>query len=459
MPNYKISKTSVAMKFLQPLHSENSDNCYFHCKIESCKALLSGKKKCNLVKHFTTQHAAIFNEEWRKVSDLGEANSGELERRRLEYIQQLTQIVTVNGRPFKCLTDSGIMGIGARELKYLHDAGYGDGLTGYRPHAVLNHIEYLSAEIIKAIQLEVKNSLVSLMVDVGSKNGRDILGLSIQYMRDDCIILRSIGMIQLTSSHTAVNINAEIISCLQKFDIKPSQVISITSDNASNMLAMVKIFNLSSGSDSNENAANGVNCESDASDENDKSEQSEDWMENANIYDDEYITTQINSIIEEFNSIKELSSEELHENEKRAAEIQEILDDSSHYLDLLKLLQNEFAVHTLNSSGIRCAAHTLQLAIQKALKGTKVRVIIDMCRIACKLLRKASYKNRMREQNLGFVSPRLDCKIRWNSTYRMVSNYIFYFNSLYPDTPIQIFLLIICIIRGLLGCQCTAIHC
>lgn len=82
-------------------------------------------------------------------------------------------------------------------------------------------------------------------------------------------------------------------------------------------------------------------------------------------------------------------------------------------------------MHTLNSSGIRCAAHTLQLAVKKALKAKHIRVIIDMCRIACKLLRKASYKNRMREQNLKIASPRLDCAVRWNSTYRMVTNTLF----------------------------------
>lgn len=415
------------MSLLGPLHPEDPNNVYYNCKIETCKALLSSKKKWNLVKHFETVHASIFEDEIKKANCKSKENHHEFEQRRLELIQHLTEIVTVNGRPFKCLADSGLIGLRARELKYLKEAGYGEGLAGDPPPTVMNHIQYLSAEIISAIKLEVKNSLVSLMVDIGSKNRRDILGLSIQYMRDDCVIIRSIGMLQITTSHTAANVKSEIIACLQKFDIEPSQVISITSDNASNMIAMVKLFNRSSGSDNNENA-NGVTSENKVDDEIEDSEQSEELLRNANIYDDDYINTQIEGIIDEFNSMQNMSSEELRELEKREAEIQEILDDSSHYFDLLKLLENEFAAHTLNSHGIRCAAHTLQLAMKKALKETKIRVLIDMCRIACKLLRKASYKNRMHDQNLKIVLPRLDCAVRWNSTYRMVLSYLFKIN-------------------------------
>lgn len=428
-----MSKTSVAMSLLHPIHPDDPNNMFYNCKIETCKALLSANTKWNLVKHFETSHASIFKDEIRKANSKSEENNQELEQRRLEVIQQTTEIVTVNGRPFKCLSDSGLMGLRSRELKYLKDAGYGDGLTGDPPPTVLNHIEYLSAEITSAITLEVKSSLVSLMVDIGSKNRRDILGISIQYMRDDCVIIRSIGMLQITKSHTAAHVKSEIMTCLQKFGIAPNQVISITSDNASNMIAMVKLFNRSSGSDKNENGANGSDSENEVDAEIDESEQSEELLRDANIYDDDYINAQIEGIFDEFNSIQNMSPEELREAEEREAEIQEILDDSSHYFDLLKLLQNEFAAHTLNSHGIRCAAHTLQLAMKKALKGKQIRVLIDMCRIASKMLRKASYKNRMHEQNLKIFLPRLDCAVRWNSTYRMVLGY-FIQNSLLIST-------------------------
>lgn len=50
-----------------------------------------------------------------------------------------------------------------------------------------------------------------------------------------------------------------------------------------------------------------------------------------------------------------------------------------------------------------------------------------MCRLACKLLRKSPYKNRLLDQKLKIVLPPLDCAVpgRWNSTYRMVRTALF----------------------------------
>lgn len=332
-----MTKNSVALSLVQTL---NPAIHLFICKIENCNTVLKGKKKWNLVNHFENKHSSIFREKMIQAAGRTEKTCG-LEQRRLEQIQNLTKTVTVNGRPFKCLVDSGTSGLRARELKLLQDSGYGEGLTGDPPPAVMTHIEYLSSEVIDAIKLEVQNSFVSLMVDAGSKNKRDMLGVSMQYMRNGQVMIRSIGMILLTTSHTAENLNAEIIACLRKFNIKPSQVISITSDNASNMLATVKLFNrtVDSDCDGNDSIANNDNSD------NDDIEQSEDCFKSADIYDDNFITEEIKCIIEEFNSIHSMNSEELREADRREAEIQEILDDSSYYIDLLKLLENSPCTH------------------------------------------------------------------------------------------------------------------
>lgn len=327
-------------------------------------SIVEQKKKWNLVSHFDSKYASVFEEKSRAITN-GNVNDSVFEERRLRHIQYLTEIVTVNGRPFKCLKDSGLIGLGSRELKCLQDAGYGKGLTGDPTPAVINHIEYLSSEIMNASKLEAKNSLVSLMVDIGTRNGRDILGLSMQFMRDDQVIIRSIGLILLTTSHTAANIEAEMLVCLCKFDIKSFQVISITSDNASNMLKMVKLFNRSPEGGRSEKYGHSEN-------EIDEGEPSHELFKNANVYDDDFINAEIEGIIDEFNSIQSMSYDELREAEKRDAEILEILDDSSHYIDLLKLLQNDFAIHTLNSNGIKCAVHSAHTAIsrEESLEGT-----------------------------------------------------------------------------------------
>lgn len=70
-----------------------------------------------------------------------------------------------------------------------------------------------------------------------------MLGLSLQYMRDGEIKVRTVGRIELTKAHTAQNIKDEILARLREFGIKPNQIVSITSDNASNMISMIKLLN------------------------------------------------------------------------------------------------------------------------------------------------------------------------------------------------------------------------
>lgn len=167
--------------------------------------------------HFENVHSWVFKQKFGEAVTEGAKNkyAREYKIRRLEYIQHLTNIVTVNGRPFAYLQDSGIVGLAARELQFLQDAGHGEGLTGVLPPAVMSHIDFLTSEIQRLISLEVRYLLVSLMVDIGSRNGRSILGLSIQFMCDGKISVRSIEMVLLTISHTGVKLK-QIFSLVWK---------------------------------------------------------------------------------------------------------------------------------------------------------------------------------------------------------------------------------------------------
>lgn len=312
---------------------------------------------------------------------------------------------------------SGMRKLNHREVELLKNSGYGQGLCAGNkkcPPAVLEHIEYLSSAIINAIKLEIKDRLLSLMVDIGMRNRRDILGVSVQYMRDSKIYIRSLGMILMTESHTALNINNKILACLKIFDIKPCQIVSITSDNASNMISMIKWFNREMKENSDD--SNNDNRDDGNSEDNDDEEI---------VANDVFLGVEkeeINRVVDEYNTLNSMTDVEI-ETEKRNAEASQILEDTSHYLELLKDLQNEFVLHTLFASGIRCAAHTLQLAMKGALKTTKIKILLNVCRTACKLLRKKSYKNKLHNENIQITLPSLDCEVRWNSTFKMVFFY------------------------------------
>jgi hypothetical protein len=85
------------------------------------------------------------------------------------------------------------------------------------------------------------------MVDIASKNHKSLLGISIQYVLNDVIVVRSIGMVQLNSSHTARYILQAMNNCLNLYGITHQQVISITTDNAANMILMTKLFDENTG--------------------------------------------------------------------------------------------------------------------------------------------------------------------------------------------------------------------
>lgn len=97
-----------------------------------------------------------------------------------------------------------------------------------------------------------------------------------------------------------------------------------------------------------------------------------------------------------------------------------ILNETEEFERILKELEKRFSIYTLNINGIRCAVHTLQLAIRDALKATGLEDLISKCRKICKLLKKGSVKRLLTQNNIFISIPKLDCKTRWNSTYRMV---------------------------------------
>lgn len=412
MPS-SVSKVSVALQMCSPLKSTDKKSTYYVCGI--CNSTLSASNPGNITVHMENRHKEIFKEKYKKA--VSKINCGEMEMRRLEILQSLTEIVTINGRPFSCLCDSGVQKLIRREINVLTESGFGAGLKPHGkncPPAVLEHVEYLSGEVINAIKLEIKDRLISLMTDIGSRNKRDILGISIQYMIEGRVIIRSLGMIQFDESHTAENIKKNVMDCLKLFDVNPNQIVSITTDNASNMVSMIKKYNEHV---EKTNSANDIATDTSPTSENDvtcEDDESNDGYESAWI-----IQGDVERIVNEYNEINSMSSAEI-EAEERSADASEILDDVSDYINLLKELDNEFVMYTLMVDGVKCAAHTLQLAMKGALTSAKIRVLINVCRMVCKMLRKSLYKNMMRNNGFIFPLPRLDCKVRWNSTFTMV---------------------------------------
>ncbi|KAL5246377.1 hypothetical protein ACI65C_013785 [Semiaphis heraclei] len=69
-------------------------------------------------------------------------------------------------------------------------------------------------------------------------------------------------------------------------------------------------------------------------------------------------------------------------------------------------------------TGVRCVAHTLQLAVIDSLKGSAVEKLLNKVRILVKKLRNQTYLYLIKKEKLK--SPVLDCLTRWHSTLDML---------------------------------------
>lgn len=112
--------------------------------------------------------------------------------------------------------------------------------------SVEDELKSYIGEIASNIKDEIKKNLKGrhfcILMDIGSKNNKALLGISCQTMIDDEIVIYSLGVIPLDSSHTAGYIKEKLTNCLEHFDLPCKFVVSITTDNAKNMLATTNNF-------------------------------------------------------------------------------------------------------------------------------------------------------------------------------------------------------------------------
>lgn len=92
---------------------------------------------------------------------------------------------------------------------------------------IKKRIERRAQQIKEVIMSQVKNKMISILVDIASRFNRSVLGINIAYMIDGKICIRSIGMHTLRFSHTAVNIVNIIKKNLEEFQIGLNQVIDL----------------------------------------------------------------------------------------------------------------------------------------------------------------------------------------------------------------------------------------
>lgn len=373
----------------------DKDNFMFICEVYGCGKEVNGKQSSNLTKHIQRIHRDFYQ---KNIGRILKSDYEQMPVKRLKFIQNCSEIIVIGGRPFRALNDVGFLGITEEIRSELSASGYITGL--HAPHftAVKTHIASLAGQIFDQIKTDVRHAFVSVMVDGATKYNRSILGINIQYIVNGHHILRCIGMVNLTAGHTAEYLKTQILNRLEVFGIDYAKMISLTTDNAPNMLAAAALiaehFDPLQKSDS-----------SGESDVNDGINDSAGATNNLNLFD----------IMDDEGDDSDDIDAEINQN----GLLDDLLNDDDIYRSTLDELKERFNQSTLNVTGVRCGLHFLQLAVKDALKALD-SPLIGTCRSVCKLLRKQSTIYRLRSHGIVIKVPRLDVTTRWNSLSLMV---------------------------------------
>lgn len=367
--------------------TDKSGSIFYQCLLCPGVKTVRGTHIHNLVKHLKIKHAEFYNQNIAMVKD----KNYPLERQKL--LQRFVEIVTVNGRPFRYLLDSGFVPFYETKLFKLKAAGYGINLIGDNFGVVKAEIRVMANRIRELIEREVKDKCISIMADIGTKNNKSFLGIDIQSVINGVVVCRSIGMVHLQKRHTSDYLLEVLNDCLKKYAINVSQFVSMTTDNGRNMKKSAR--------DMNELPS---------------------LLSTAPIDLEEVID--INFEVED----SEVVIQKIVENSQQTDD--QIIDEmlaSDDYTILLGEFAKKFHIEAgkefLYINDVNCCVHTMQLVMKDAFKKLPKsdENIISLCRVGAKFLRKETTQQELKAAGIDIKQIRLDVPTRFCSKIHMVS--------------------------------------
>lgn len=391
------SVTSRAKRYFIPSKSESAkkkpDIKYLECTL--CNRDVNCNTDGNMVPHLRNHHREEYS---LYVAD----KPGEDPLvSRLKFIHSCVELVTINGKTFSTLYSSGFIRSHEDKLHQLKKAGCPVNLSDENLSEIKDKIHSIATSVRKKIMNEVKGRVLSLMIDGVTRNHRSLLGTSVQYTANGKIKTIPIAVTELLQSHTAKYLSTVIKKQLESYGIDLRAILTVTSDNAQNMISTTKELE-----EELKKIISGDEHESGVT--SDEETVCDDFTDDD---DDGSIEERIRKVIDDKNDSDALDS---------------IFDETASYETLLSSVTNDLRTATgdltLFVDQVRCAAHTLQLAINDALNllDGPSNNIISLCRTVAKYLRLPSTQYTLQEKEIYTIFPPLDVETRWNSTYLMV---------------------------------------
>lgn len=418
----RVNRTEKSKKYFKNISDENG-KVFYECAL--CNRKVNGTKISNL-----TAHLRMHPDKYADVC----SNDSPIECKRLKLLLDCVELVGVNGRPFKCLTDSAIQSMNKDLLADLQRAGCALNLNDPHLHEVKNQLKDISLEIRDKISNEVKNRPISLLVDIVTKRSRSIFGVSIQYIVNENVKIRSIGMIELEDKHTGIYLANLIIDRLKLLGIDLKQVITITTDNGANVLKMVRDLEMHLQSAIDEAGQPTPPSQTPQNTHNETRIVPNVASEEAANHEIGVILSREEELTDDQAMDQILKEIEIDDSEPSESQ----LETNQNLLNAMQSnMKNDYGLNVIwDVTGINCIVHTLQLAIGDSIKALneQIRNLIELCRRVAKMLRMASTQRDLKMVGIDYNRPVIDVVTRWGSLYQMVNyfdSFQLFFNSLH----------------------------
>lgn len=386
----KVKECEEYVKYFEFSHEaevEGVKKLFYQCKI--CTLKRNGTKLTNLRSHIEHMHVPLFNE----INDL---KTKPLQVQRLELLQNLVEMVALNGRPFTIIHDSGFQAIIREKLEKLNAGGCGLSLSHNNFAEVKKHMHVMAAKVRDKLKEEFRGRALSLLADIVTKNHRSIFGFSVQLIINGEHKIRSIGMIELHESHTAVHLADVLCTRLNLYEIDLKQIFTITTDNAANVQKMIR-------------------------DVDTILKKKIDVVENIPLTR----LPQFTQTDEEISELLAIEEEMTDEDMLMALFNQAIPEMFENQLSSMCEQMKDRAPNVVwTVESVRCAAHKAQLGVKDSVQklAPSYRNVIALTRRVAKILRTERVRNEMRAIELQYNVPTMDIETRWGYLHLMVRN-------------------------------------
>jgi len=277
-----------------------------------------------------------------------------------EFKQGLLKMICYDALPFTFFEGKGFQQLNGKTANSL---GISLGRNAIRDMVMLKYRE----EKTKMIQV-IKDSTVSLKFDCVTRLRSHFLGITIQYYQKGVgLCVRTLTLRDTKADHTSLNIKNIIVETLKRFEIPLSHVLACVVDNASNMTKTVQLL-----------------CD-----------ELQDTESSVHLGEPDIATT----------------SHDVSETDLDSGPDSEPEMDAAISLTLSES-ESDVVYH------MRCAEHTLQLAVRDSLKKGRPEKLLTKVRKIAHHLRTPTVNSILkRRAGKGML---IDMPTRWGSTYLML---------------------------------------